>query len=327
MASPIWNRFMSSYLANRTPSAFERPPAITDIEICADSGARPGPGCGNRLSEQFASDQLPLGVDQDFLRPVFVDLWTNLIANERCTESVYEATFFNLAVNGRPETQARDRQNAQAWIEQTAGGRAWAEQRNISLPLRLPPTTACDENTPRPRVALTLPGAMDSLTGDIEIHGTAIGPNYGGFLVDFGLSHDPQGWAPVQELRNHIVENGLLAFWNTLDIQGGPATIRLTILGPDNPYTSEFDPIALEARVPVNIVEPTPTPTPTPTNTPTPTETPTPTATPTATSTPTNTPTPTATPINPPPATATQSIDTTPPPPPPTSTSTPTPGG
>jgi membrane peptidoglycan carboxypeptidase len=331
MASPIWNRFMSSYLANRSPTSFERPPAITDIEICADSGARPGPGCGNRLSEQFASDQLPLGVDQDFLRPVFVDLWTNLIANERCTESVYEATFFNLAVNGRPETQARDRQNAQAWIEQTAGGRAWAEQRNISLPLRLPPTAACDENTPRPRVGLTLPGSMESLTGEVEIHGTAIGPNYGGFLMDFGLTHDPQGWAPVQELRNHIVEDGLLARWDTLDIQGGPATIRLTTLGPDNPYTSEFDPIALETRVLVIIVEPTPTPTPTPTNTPTPTDTPTPTATATSTPTPTNTPTPTETPINPPPATATQSIDSTPPPPPPTATSTPTstptPGG
>lgn len=324
MASPIWNRFMSGYLANRQPSGFERPPAIVDIEICSDSGARPGPGCDRQITEQFAQNQLPSGSEKDFLQPQFVDLWTNLIANQNCTESVYEATFFNLVAYGREEIVPREKQNAQAWLERSPAGQAWAGARDVSLPLRLPPTAACDGNTPRPRAAITLPGPMDSLTGEIEIFGTAIGPNYGGYLVDFGLSHDPQGWAPVQEQRTHIVENGLLALWDTLELEGGPATIRLIVLGPDNPYTSETDPISIEARVPVMIVEPTPTPTPTATETPTPTDTPTPTATPTATSTPTATLTPTATPVNPPPATST-SVPETPLPPPSTATPTPEP--
>jgi hypothetical protein len=163
---------------------------------------------------------------------------------------------------------------------------------------------------------------MESLTGEIEIFGTAIGPNYGGYLVDFGLSHDPQGWAPVQDQRTHIVEDNILALWDTLELEGGPATIRLLVFGPDNPYTSETDPVSIEARVPVMIVEPTPTPTPTPTETPTPTDTPTPTATSTSTPTPTATSTPTATPINPPPATST-SVPETPLPLPETATSTP----
>ena len=328
MASPIWNRFMSSYLTNRQPVGFVRPPTIVDVEVCADSGARPGPGCDRRIVEQFAGDQLPPGSDQDFLQPVFVDLWTNLVANQNCTESVFETTFFNLVTSGREEVLAREKQNAQAWLEQTSAGHAWLGQRNVALPLRLPPTAACDKDTPRPRVAITQPGPMESLTGEIDIIGTAIGPNYAGYLVDFGLSHDPLGWAPVQEHRTHIVEDGLLARWDALDIQGGPVIIRLTIFGPDNPYTSELDPVALEVRVPIIIIEPTPTPTPTPTDTPTPTNTPTPTATPTATSTPTPTATPTATPLIPPPATATTVSGTppaSPPPPPSTATSTPEP--
>ncbi|MGW8319169.1 MAG: PBP1A family penicillin-binding protein [Candidatus Promineifilaceae bacterium] len=294
MAAPIWNSFMSNYLAGRPPVNFSRPPGISEVEICADSGAQPGPGCINRVVELFASDQPPQNSAQDFLRPLFVDLWTNQVANQSCTESVYEATFFNLVVNGRAEVLERERRNAQAWLEQTAGGRSWAEQRNISLPLRLPPSTECQPDSPRPRVEISQPSSSETVTGEIEIRGTALGPNYAGYQVDYGLSHDPQGWAQVQELRTHIVDNGLLARWDTTNLEGGPVTIRLTIFGPDNPYTGDFDPVALQAQVPIIVLEPTATPTPTPTDTPTPTQTATPTNTPTIT--PTGTATPTLTP-------------------------------
>lgn len=311
MASPIWNSFMSRYLANKQPVDFLRPAGITQAEICADSGARPGPGCGRRIVELFAGDQLPAGVDKDFLRPLFVDLWTNLVANESCTESVYEATFFNLVANGRDEVLARERRNAQAWLEQTAGGGAWASQRNISLPLRLPPSEACDRDTPRPEVNISEPKSQDSVSGEIEIIGTALGPNFGGYLVDFGLSHDPQGWGPVQELRTHTVDEQLLARWNTEGIEGGPVTVRVIIFGPDNPYTDDEDPISLEARALLNLLEPTPTPTATATETPTASATPTETPTSTATGTPTETATPSPTSLASPTASTTPQATTT----------------
>jgi hypothetical protein len=131
------------------------------------------------------------------------------------------------------------------------------------------------------------------LIDDVEVHGSAMGPNYTGYLVEYGLSHDPQGWAAVQEMRTHQVDNNLLAHWNTLDAEPGPVTFRLIVFGPDNPFTNDYDPVSIEARMPVLLIEPTPTPSPTPTETPTPTQTPTPTDTPTPT--PTATPSPTAT--------------------------------
>ena len=329
MASPLWNRFMGGYLAGKQAANFNRPPGIAEAEICADSGARPGIGCGQRIVELFAGNQLPPGSDQDFIKPLFVDLWSNLEANQSCSESVYEANFFNLVTSGRQETKDREQRGARAWLEQSPAGQGWAALRDISIPLRLPPPAACDGNTPRPLAAITSPGVMESVTGEIEIRGSVKGPNYSGYLVDFGLSHDPQGWAPVQDLRTHVVEDGLLARWDTTELQGGPATIRLTLFGPDNPYTSEFDPVSIEFRVLIMIIEPTPTPTPTPTYTPTPTDTPTPTTTPSPSPTGTSTPTPTETPIPtntseaPPPATAT-STQTVPAPPPETATATPT---
>jgi len=320
MASPIWNNFMSNYLASRPAASFTRPPGIAEAEICADSGARPGPGCSERIIELFAGDQLPQGIDKDFFRPVTVDLWTLLEANASCSESPYEANFFNLVVNSRPEQAEREISSARAWLEQTTGGHNWANQRNVAIPLRLPPTDACDPDIKRPQVNITFPGSMESVTGEIEIRGTAMGPNYTGYLVDYGLSHDPQGWAPTQDIRSHMVDNDLLARWDTSGLPGGPATIRLTIFGPDNPFTDEYDPVQLTSRVQILVVEPTATPTPTPTDTPTPTNTPTPTSTSTPSPTGTTTPTPTITPSQtptlfaPPPDTATPTPPATIPP-------------
>jgi len=90
------------------------------------------------------------------------------------------------------------------------------------------------------------------------------------------------------------VDNSTLARWDASSIQPGPFTIRLTLFGPDNPYTPGNDPIALETRVRLTLLVPTPTPTSTPTITPTPSPTDTP--RPTSTDLPTATPIPSETP-------------------------------
>ena len=294
MASPIWNNFMTRYLSSRAPIDFVRPPGIIEVEICADSGARPGPGCVNRIIEVYANDQLPADNGLDFVRPLFVDLWTNTIANESCTESVYEANFFNLVVYGNDDVVARERQNARDWLEGTGSGQAWAQQRNIHLPLQLPPSGECDAGA-RPRVSISSPPENASIAGEIEIRGTASGPHFAGYEVQFGLTHNPGAFGLIQGRNPQAVTDGLLARWDTEDIPGGPVTIRLAIFGPDNPYTAESDPVVLFVTVPIEVVAPTETATPTPTNTATATQTPTPSNTPTITSTPSPTVTPSVT--------------------------------
>jgi membrane peptidoglycan carboxypeptidase len=292
LAAPIWNSYMSQFHADKQPLDFIRPPGIIDAEICAESGTRPGVDCQSRIIEQFAGDQPPLAADQDFLQKVSVDLWTNLRANDKCSDAVYDANFFQLLVSGGGDVIARERVNAQRWLEQTGGGQAWAAQRSISIPLTLPPEQECDDNTPRPEVVISQPENNDEVTESIEIQGTVKGPNFAGYIVDWGISHDPGGWGSIQDRRTEQVENGLLATWDVADNSyDGPATIRVMIFGPDNPYTPEDDPITKEARVLLIKKEPTPTPTATPTETPTATSTTTVTPTPTATLVPPVTPT------------------------------------
>lgn len=296
VASPIWNSFMAQYLASFEPIPFPRPADVVDVEICADSGVRyAGNNCAERKVEQFAADQLPTEGDS-FLQQLPIDLWTNQIATDACRESVYDATFFNLVVVAPNDTVLqRNKQAAQSWLENSNAGRSWAEQRNISFPLRLPPTDYCNSETPRPRAEITAPTNGAEIINEIAIQGSAQAPNFTGYLLEYGLGQQPGGWAQVQDRRETAVDNNLLANWNTEGIQTGAITLRLTVFGPDNPYTTERDEVQLSRQISLQLLEPTATPTPTPTNTPTATNTPTPTNTPTATSTPTITPTPTAT--------------------------------
>lgn len=325
LASPIWNSFMTQYHADKQPLDFPRPPGVIEAEICADSGARPGPDCFNRTVEIFAGDQPPLDSDYDFIQVIPLDLWTNLRANEFCAGSVYETSFFTILVSGAADVLERERLLAQRWLETTPAGQAWAGQRNIALPLKLPPEQACDPNTPRPEVTITLPTANSEISGQVEIRGTAKGPNFAGYQVEWGISHDPGGWGVIQERRPNQVENDLLAVWDISELDySGPVTIRVLIFGPDNPATPEDDPALLESRVLLNILALTPTPTPTGTATETPTTTPTATATTTTTATPTTTvtPTPTGT-ATPAPILPTPTPTDTPPAEPPTPTATP----
>lgn len=305
VASPIWNSFMTRYLADKQVVNFTRPPGVAEMEICADSGVQASAACGSRRVEFFANGQPPLGTGNHFLQTMAVDVWTGLQATEFCLEAVAEASFVNLLVSGGDNVRTREVENARQWLEGTNSGQTWAAARSIGLPLRLPPTEACNAETPRPQIMVAQPAEGSEITGIVDILGTVNGPNFSGYQVEYGFSHDPGGWGMVQERQGGAVENGRLATWDTININTfGAVTLRIIIFGPDNPYTPEDDPATLEKRVYLTLLQPTPTPTPTATATvpatetptPTPTITPSPTATAIATILPTITPLPSMTP-------------------------------
>ncbi|MCB8968361.1 MAG: PBP1A family penicillin-binding protein [Ardenticatenaceae bacterium] len=306
VASPIWNSFMTQYLADKQAVSFVRPPGVVEMEICTDSGVQASAACANRRVELFSSSQLPLAESNHFLQTIPIDLWTGLRAADACPESVVDASFVNLLVSGDDSVRQRELENARSWIEGTNAGQTWAAGRNIGLPLRLPPNETCNADTPRPQIIITQPGEGSEIIDTIDVLGTVNGPNFAGYQVEYGLSHDPGGWGIVQERQGGAVENGRLATWDTSGINSfGAITLRILIFGPDNPYTPEEDPATLEQRVHLTLLQPTATATatatatPLPTATGTPTNTPSPTATSIATILPTITPFPSATPALP----------------------------
>ena len=302
-ASPIWHEFMRDYLAERPAQPFPQPEGIVSLEICADSGTVPSPGCEQRVQEIFRSDQLPLGPESDFVQRVPIDLWTGLRATEACPEDTYEATFGTLLVSGAENALDRERRLAEEWLENTSAGRSFAARKGITLPLGPPPEGSCDNNTPRPIAEFNFPPPGSTIpSGILEARGSANAPNFSYYQLEYGLGTDPQGWGDVVARVNNTVSNNTLVRWDASGVTAGPITLRLRVVGPDNPYTPEIDPVTEETRLTINLLPPTGTPTATPTDTATPTLTPTatqtatPTLTPTATTTDMPTVTPSATP-------------------------------
>jgi hypothetical protein len=131
--------------------------------------------------------------------------------------------------------------------------------------------------------------------GQIQIVGQAAGTaDFDRYRIEYGLSHDPQGWGVVQEDNpNAAPQVGTLANWDASGLPDGPVTVRVIVFSKSGG--------SAEYRVKFTVTRPTPTVTPTPTETVTPTVTPTPSVTPTSSVTPTPTettvpPTPTETP-------------------------------
>ncbi len=305
VAAPIWNSFMAQYLATFPTNGFVQPGSIFERSICADSGTEPSAGCRQTITEKFVGDQPPLTNSFDFFRKAPIDLWSLQRASDACADNVYEANFFSILVSGNDTVVDREEAAAKTWVEKTAAGNNWASQRDIRLPLQLPPTQTCSPDD-RPIAQIIQPSAGTNIIDTISIVGTAKAPNFTGYQVEFGIGNNPGGWAVIGNRQNTPVENGLLMNWDTSDLDyAGPITVRVVVFGPDNPYTPEFDPVTKEDRVTLNLLAPTPTPTATPTATPssTPTPTPTNTLTPTVSPTPTSdllkTLTPTISPILP----------------------------
>jgi membrane peptidoglycan carboxypeptidase len=262
-AAPIWNRFMEVAHANLPVREFERPSGIVAHEICADSGTRPSEYCPRRSVELFAKDQPPPDETHDWYQIVKVDTFTGLLANEFCPHHVAEQVMVVVE-----DPRGRD------WVQ--AHPEYFAE-------LALAPIDYCTESTGRPEVLITGPGAGSTVRGIVTVFGTVQLPNFDHYDVQYGVGGNPQGWGWISGPHLAQVRDGWLAEWDVRQLEAGTYTLLITAFDASQHR--------VEARVVVNVANPTNTPTPTPTATASPTVTPTATATATATATPSPTPT------------------------------------
>ena len=240
MAAPVWQDFMSRYLANATPREFPRALNIEERTVCATSGAEADASCTDQFVEFFAVDQPPLPAGTTASQTLPIDLWTGQVANDLCRESVAQVSFSNLIMSGSPIVEIRDREAAQSWLN-SAEGQQWAAQSGTSISTNVAPTTACSGQTERP-ISTILQPFNDAVVKDkIQINGIASAPNFAGYKLEYGLvDGDQVDWRLIESFNPITVPNGNLAEWDTKEVTNGNVKLRLTVFGPINPY-SEFN--------------------------------------------------------------------------------------
>lgn len=208
-AGPIWHNIMENVLAGLPMSDFVRPPGIVEIEICSESGTRPGPLCPERKLELFAYDQPPLGPEHDIRQRLRIDTRANCVTRlPGPAEFIQEREFRVYPPDGRE----------------------WALQQGFEQP---PPP--CPEAPEALSLAvITWPAEGQSVQGVVLVQGIALAPGFASYQLEYGVGPSPQVFGPLAGPFNQPVENGLLAEWDTRPLPNGLYTLRLLVFDETN---------------------------------------------------------------------------------------------
>ncbi|MCJ7737971.1 MAG: PBP1A family penicillin-binding protein [Anaerolineae bacterium] len=308
-AGPIWHDFMEAAHEGIPVHDFVRPNGVTDIEICADSGARTSEYCSRRKIEVFVEDQLPLDADQGWYRMVQVDELTGLLANDYCPDYVVENTMV---------------------VIEDLQGREWAQAHpDYFGGVPLAPLEECTEGVARPVVMIADPVQEDLVQGVVSIVGTVQLPNFDRYEVQFGQGADPETWSWLSGPHLAQVRDGTVAQWDVRGLAPGVYTlrvrafdkeqrrfdgqVRVIVLGPTVTATISATATLVATVTPVVTLTVMPSPTLVPTLEPSPTTQPSPTLVPSPIATATGVPpTPTSTKTPVPSPTLTLTLESTP---------------
>ncbi len=246
-AGPIWNRFMQTALAATPPGNFPVPAGVEQVEVCADTGARPSAACPEKATRWFAVDRPPLPAEADLWQLVRIDKVTGQKAGEFTPAEQVEEKVFKVY----PDIY-----------------REWAESHGIPQP----PSEESTLFDFAPEVTITQPSEGQTVQGVVSVVGVANVPSFASYELQYGISHDPGAfsaaiWGPIGQPTT----GGILGQWDTQTLANGPHTLRLVVRDSfGNSYESRVRLFVSNPEPTATTVLPTPTWTPVWTATPEP---------------------------------------------------------
>ncbi len=134
------------------------------------------------------------------------------------------------------------------------------------MPYRAHAQLQAPTQTPSSEVAVTSPVSSQTVSGTVQIIGTAIDPNFRHYELSF--APDPpvgDAWFAIQPPIAQQIREGILGVWDTTFVDDGRYIVRLRVFRNDGTIVETL------VRVLVSNATPTPTSTLTPTATATPT--------------------------------------------------------
>lgn len=194
-SAALWNALMRVASQNVPREGWAIPADVSVINVCDPSGMLPTADCPNLVSEVFLNGNEPIQADTMFRR-YSVNRETGLLA-----------TVFTL-----PQLIEE-----RVYLVVPADARSWAEGAGLDIP----PSNYDVIQSPRfdENVNITAPAVFSEVSGEVEVRGTAAGENFLSYRILIGQGLNPHEWIQIAE-GNQPVTNGLLASWNTADLNG-----------------------------------------------------------------------------------------------------------
>jgi hypothetical protein len=172
------------------------PAGVTAVDVCDPSGMLPTRDCPLVVNEVFLNGNEPTQADTLY-RKVAINRDTGLLATVFTPQSlVEEHVFMDLP------------QNAIEWAK------------SAGIPFAPTGYDAIQAAPIDPNVHISSPGMFETVTGQLQIRGTASGSDFDRYRVLVGRGLDPQEWIAVGGEPIDPVEDGVLATWDTTGLSG-----------------------------------------------------------------------------------------------------------
>ena len=191
----LWNALTQISLQDAPPDGWAIPAEVSVINVCDPSGMLPTADCPNLVSEVFLNGNEPIQPDNMY-RKYAINRETGLLATVFTLPQLIEERVY-LVVPG--------------------DARSWAE----GAGLEIPPSNYDVIQAPRinESVNITSPALFSEVSGEVDITGTAAGEGFVSYRVLIGQGLNPRRWIQLAD-GTEPVTNGLLAEWNTSDLNG-----------------------------------------------------------------------------------------------------------
>jgi penicillin-binding protein 1C len=204
-AGVIWRALMERYHEGRPILTFEPPDGISEVVICADTGALAGEHCPRPISERFIAGTEPRTSDVTLLTVGVSDDGACLAASYTPPERVRQVTF----------------------VVYPPAFRDWAESHGIPQPPQryCPPPEATTGREGGSIARITQPITNTTVHGPlVYVRGAALGV----YALEIAPGRSPQGgWRTIA--RGEAIQEGMLGIWQTGDDAPGEYTLRLRV--------------------------------------------------------------------------------------------------
>ncbi len=225
MAAGIWHAVFKYASRGLEPGGWQRPAGITQLQVCSPSGMLPTQDCPNLVYDFFLYGNEPTLPDTLFTR-VKVNRETEQLATVFTPPALVEEKVF---------------------VNVPSEARNWAQSAGIELiPLGYDSIQAVRQDA---QVNITLPAMFSPVSGRVTIRGAATGDNFASYYVQVGEGINPDNWLRVNESTRKVEDGGVLAQWDTSELNGLYA-IRLTVIDSASMVTSAVTQVTVDNTPP-----------------------------------------------------------------------------
>ena len=197
MVTGLWHA-ITKYASSQMPvQDFSIPEGINLVQVCDPSGLLISELCPAIVQEAFLDGNEPAQVD-NLYQKYYINRETGLLATIFTPSDMLEEKIY-LVVPPQAIT--------------------WAK--NAGLPI--PPDTYDVIYADQPvsaDVQITSPKTFDHVSGLVRFFGSATGPSFSYYRLQFGQGLNPQQWIQIGDDDNKPVKNGLLGTWDTSGLEG-----------------------------------------------------------------------------------------------------------